>query len=438
MTLPPLAVCRRILKLHALIGSSAAHEADTARLKLLALLAEYRLSWNDLPAIVAATHDDTTSHARPTPQAETEVPEVNVLDLVLRLIELHIAITADERMAAALWILHTHVFDRFTFTPRLALLSPVRGCGKTSLLVLLELLTEDPFRTDNVTPAAIYHYLDHKPYSALLIDEADNLDLSRNGIMRAVFNAGHRHGGSIARFVDGQARKFPVFAPLALAAIGTLPLPLLHRSITINMQRQSGEKRTKRLDERDPRFVSSREQIKKWATSCTLARAPAIPSELRDRAADNWEVLLAIADDLGHGHAARSAAIQLSSRRLYEDPGVTLLADIRAVFDESGVDRLASATLVERLLAIDDSLWAEWRGPNDERAPRKLTQGELARLLRPFHIRPRTIWPARRRPDDRSSRGYWRHQFESAWRAYCPLGDTPTHQSKINSAHEAA
>jgi hypothetical protein len=37
MTLPPPAVCRRILKLHAMIGSSAAHEADTARLKLLAL-----------------------------------------------------------------------------------------------------------------------------------------------------------------------------------------------------------------------------------------------------------------------------------------------------------------------------------------------------------------------------------------------------------------
>ncbi len=151
-----------------------------------------------------------------------------------------------------------------------------------------------------------------------------------------------------------------------------------------------------------------------------------MPAALRNRAADNWRVLLSIAGDLGYGEDARSAAVTLNADRPDEDPGVALLADVRTVFRAVGVDRIASSPLVEALIGLDDGLWNEWRGPSDDRPPRKLTQGELSRMLRPFGIRPKTIWPARRRPGDRSSRGYLRSQFEAAWRAYCPSADTPT------------
>jgi len=40
----------------------------------------------------------------------------------------------------ALWIVHTHVYSRFIVTPRVALTSPVRGCGKTSALSLISSL----------------------------------------------------------------------------------------------------------------------------------------------------------------------------------------------------------------------------------------------------------------------------------------------------------
>jgi hypothetical protein len=52
------------------------------------------------------------------------------------------------------------VFDKFEVTPRLALLSPVRGCGKTTVLRLIEFLTPEVHRTDNVTAASIYHQLE--------------------------------------------------------------------------------------------------------------------------------------------------------------------------------------------------------------------------------------------------------------------------------------
>jgi hypothetical protein len=202
-------------------------------------LAEYSLTWNDLPTILAAIDDSTTGYgAAPAPPPST-APAVNVLDLILVLVEQHIGLTPEQRRAVALWILHTWVFDRFTFTPRLALLSPVRGCGKTTLLVLLELVSANGYRSDNITAAAIYHLLGRRKHT-LCCDEGDNLGLLKNAVLKSVFNAGHRRGGAVDRFMGGWTRKFVVFAPLAVAAIGTLPLPLMHRSVTINMQRRAG------------------------------------------------------------------------------------------------------------------------------------------------------------------------------------------------------
>jgi hypothetical protein len=150
-----------------------------------------------------------------------------------------------------------------------------------------------------------------------------------------------------------------------VAAIGMLPLPLLDRAIALNMQRAGGI-RLKPFDEGDPAYVAAREEIRKWAATCSLALHPEMPPELRNREADNWRVLLSIADDLGHGEAARSAAVMLCANRPDEDPGVTLLGDIRGVFQALGVDRIASSALVKELIGLDDGRWNEWRGPNDD------------------------------------------------------------------------
>jgi Protein of unknown function (DUF3631) len=440
MTMPPPNVCRRIRGSFFLLKSPNPGEARNARDRLNHLLLKWGLKWEDIAACVAIANEDDERRARegrtsntaaaPTP-ATDDGSHINVLDLVLRLVELHVDITPDERMAVALWILHTYVFGRFTISPRLALLSPVRGCGKTTLLILLELVCADPYRDDNISAAAIYHLLGTREYT-LLLDEGDNLGLFSNHVLRSVFNAGHRRGGSVTRFISGRPRKYIVFAPLATAAIGTLPLPLMHRSVVINMQRHPpGGPTLQRLDELDPTFPKLRGLIQRWASHCKLELDPKMPSELHNRAADNWRVLLAIADDLKHGaegvrhdQLARAAAIALNAYMLEEDPAVIALTDIRYVFDEQRVDRIRSADLVAAMHALD-SLWLDWRGPKDDRPPHKLNQSELARLLRPFGIRPRSIWPAHRRRSDkhlRSAKGYWRVDFEPAWGAFRHTG----------------
>jgi hypothetical protein len=396
MTMPPPNACRRIRQLFLLLNSPNPNEAANARDKLDRLLLKWGLKWEDIGACVAIANEDDerrareASAARAGSTATTSAPSgddgsrINVLDLVLRLIELHINITPHERMAGALWLLHTYVFGNFSVTPRLALLSPVRGCGKTTLLTLLELLCRDPYKDDNITPASIYHLLGAREYT-LLLDEGDNLGLFSNHVLRSVFNAGHRRGGSITRFISGRPRKYTVFAPLATAAIGSLPLPLMHRSVVINMQRHPrGGPKLQRLDEFDPVFPKARDLIKRWAANRKLDLDPEMPYELHNRAADNWRVLLAIADDLKHGadgirhdKAARAAAVALNAYMLDEDPAVVALADIRYVFDERDVGRIGSADLVAAMHTLD-SMWLDWRGAKDDRPPHKLNQSELA------------------------------------------------------------
>ena len=102
----------------------------------------------------------------------------------------------------ALWLLHTYCFNRFTITPRLALISPVNGCGKTTLLAVMEKLAYRPQRMDHTTPAVIFQTI-HRTPGTLLVDEADNLGLNVNGILRAIFNSGHRQGGNVRRYMGG-------------------------------------------------------------------------------------------------------------------------------------------------------------------------------------------------------------------------------------------
>ena len=405
---------KRLVQLHAMLGSTIAGEAESARQRILELLSRYRKNWSDLTNLLkgdaAADADtwtpawddsrDAKQHAGNAvdaglPEAAVKEPP-NVLELVHFILQEYVDMKPHEYIAAALWVLTTHVFDRFTISPRLAFTSPVRGCGKTTALAVIEQLAFRPERMDNATPAVIYHLID-RLQGTLLIDEADNLGLHTNGILRAVLNSGHRKGGSIRRVIKGAPKKFSTFAPMAVAAIGSLPLPLMQRSVIIHMEKTAGGGSIKRV-------------------------------------ADNWRVLISIADCFGPAWArlAREAAVTFAHAYHDEDAGVVLLSDIRTVFDRVAADRMASVDLIAALLDIEESGWSEYRGVRDDQQPRKLSAGEMARLLRPFGIRPRSVWPAGKRHKNASShKGYWRAQFESSWARYCESGGTTAQTANV-------
>jgi hypothetical protein len=193
---------------------------------------------------------------------------------------------------------------------------------------------------------------------------------------------------------------------LLAAGIGRFPLPLMHRAVVIEMQRYDGSGELKRFAGRDPVIDYIFGRLRSWASEVELDAEPQLPPQLRNRQADNWRPLIAIADTFGPewDRLARDAAIEFARAHQDEDPAVLMLNDIRCIFDQRRVDRLSSKALVAALNDIDDSMWCEWRGPRGDQQPRGLSQGGLAQMLMPFAIRPRTIWP----PDRIARRSYWR------------------------------
>jgi len=303
----------------------------------------------------------------------------------------------------------------------------------TTLLNIVNELASKTQKTDHITAAVLFRLID-RDRPTLLLDEADNQDLPNNPILRAVINSGHHCGGKIMRYLDGQIVGFSTFAPLAFATIGTLPLPVMHRSIVIHMQRSPAD-----LIRFDPRTIPDQpldcaivyRETFNWATRCTLNLDPQLPEGLRNRPADNWRPLVSIADACSPqwGEAAREAAVA-PSKGQDEDLGVLLLSNIREIFDRRPMtDRLASAVIVTELNEMTDVLWSEWRGSQGDQAPRRLSPAQLAQMVAPFGIRPKTIWPPRRGIGTRSSKGYFRNQFESTWASYCD--GTPAQRNNL-------
>ena len=139
--------------------------------------------------------------------------------------------------ATALWIVHTFLMDVFNISPMLAITSPEKRCGKSTLLDILGLVTRCPLPTANATPAANIRVVEmYRP--TLLIDEADTF-LDNRSELRGILNSGHRRGTAyVLRTVgdDHEPRKFSTWAAVAIAMIGRLPGTLEDRSIPVALR----------------------------------------------------------------------------------------------------------------------------------------------------------------------------------------------------------
>jgi hypothetical protein len=237
----------------------------------------------------------------------------------------------------------------------------------------------------------------------------------------AVLNAGHdRQSAHVIRCVgdDDEPRTFRVWSPVAIAAIGRIPDILMDRSVVVAMKRKAPGESVKRFRRREQAAVADlRRKCELWAidVSRTLRDAqPEIPGELNDRAADNWEPLLAIADAAGENWSqrARKASVLLSGGEADDEntQGEALLSDVRKVFEVRETDRLSTKMLLDDLAKLEGRPWGE------ASKGRPLTSHHLGRLLRRFEIRPGTI----RLNDGTTPKGYMRADFEDAWTRYIP------------------
>jgi hypothetical protein len=341
-----------------------------------------------------------------------------LLDDLATRIRRHVVVSPEAVHAIALWILHSWAIDCATTTPRLALVSPLPRCGKSTLLDLLGALVRRPLQAAHATTAALFRIVEASRPTVLL-DEIDSF-LKDNEEMRGMLNSGHSRTGCVLRVVGAELepRRFSTFAAKALAGIGRLPATIADRSIVVAMRRKSAGDIAERLNlaRIGDECLPLRRRCRRWAEdSAEALRAadPPIPDELDDRAADGWRVLLAIADLAGGDWSsrARSAAVVLSIDRDGSDRTslARLLGDLRELFEREQAERLASERVVGLLTADADSPWTEYR------RGRPLSQKQLADLLRPVDVRPRTI-----RLPTGQAKGYQRDDFGDAWARYLP------------------
>jgi hypothetical protein len=145
-----------------------------------------------------------------------------------------------------------------------------------------------------------------------------------------------------------------------------------------------------------------------------VAAHPQIPPGLNDRAADIWEPLLALADLAGGDwpDLARHAAVGLSASAQEADPIGALLWDIFVLFATSQVNRMFSRTLVEALNGFTERPWSALR------KGKAITELWLAQQLRPYGVRPRTIWIG-----DTAAKGYLDEDFREAFQRYIPRSE---------------
>ena len=103
--------------------------------------------------------------------------------------------------ALTLWVLHSFVFREFQHSPRLALLSPVRGCGKSLALNLCEKLCAKARKFGSTSTAVLPRLIDSEG-PTLLLDEADNLGFSNDLTLCAILNDGWEEGGVRALVIN--------------------------------------------------------------------------------------------------------------------------------------------------------------------------------------------------------------------------------------------
>jgi len=364
--------------------------------------------------------DDAGMQGRAISFPETEswpqpVDGAALLDEISRTIGAHVIMPEASRDSCALWAAHTYLLDCTMISPRLAITSPTRGCGKTTALDVISQLVLRPLPAANVSASAIFRVVEgFRP--TLMIDEADSF-LRDNEELRGVLNSGHRKGGAVLRNVgdDHEPRSFSTYSACAIALIGQLPGTLTDRSVSIMLTRRKRDEEITpfRLDRVDHLVVLAR-QLVRWTQENQVAIAatePEMPTGVYNRAADNWRPLLAVAEVAGGNWLTRGQKAALASVEADIDDAALLellLGDIRTIFTNRALDRIPSAVLAEALADMEGRPWAEYG-----RSEKPITPGKLARLLKPLVIVPENI-----RIGDKVPKGYLLERFKEAFARY--------------------
>lgn len=416
-------------------ASGATRDVVRKRLQKIGIT---RASVDEAFAIPKATPRPSKPIGRADPEPAAEPQDTGqLLGDLRRAVLAHVVVPEKAGTAIALWVMHTWALEAAEYTPRLALTSPTKRCGKSTVLDLLDPLCSKSLRTSNVSAAALYRIVEAgRP--TLLVDESDSFLGDAQGV-RNVLNAGYQRTGQVLRCVgeNFEPTPFACFAAVAIASIGALPGTVADRSITVQMARKVSGDSTERLNRAARKHLEAfRPRLARWAADSMpkLENAdPAMPERLNDRQRDVCGPLVAIADLAGGSWPveARAALVALCAANEGDAADVRERA-LAAVWTQyqDGAEFIPLRELVDEMNADESAGWATAvRG-------RPLDTGTLARWLKPFGAvsRQHRIAHPDGQGEDRP-RGYFRADLEPIAQRYlaaggAPARDTEPHQDK--------
>jgi putative DNA primase/helicase len=320
-------------------------------------------------------------------------------------------------IAAALWIMFTWTIDCFDNAPILNISSPEKQCGKSTLLKIIGKLVRRPLSCSNLTESTLFRSIEEfNP--TLAIDEADTFFKMNEGL-RGIVNSGHtRDNAFVLRTVGDQheVRKFSTWGAKVIAGIGKLSETVHDRSIVLPLQRKRTNDKTEKTRNVDKSIfeVLARKLLRFAQDNADTLKAtrPNLPENISDRAMDNWEPLLAIAELCGAEYAKKGfeAAQVLSGHgQGASSRGTELLIDIKKSFEKRGTetDKISSENLIIDLCKDQERPWATLNGG------KAITPRHLGKYLKEYGIQSKTV-----RIGNDIFKGFERNQFEDAWERY--------------------
>lgn len=385
-------------------------------------LDDYLAAGNTIEQLWEYVEDELRPKPEPQENRKPALPTAKLLGYIDNLLTRYVHFPGGgehERVALALFVLHTWSIESADVTPYLYVKSPQKQSGKTRLLEVLGLACRDARRTSSITEAAIYQAVEAwRP--TLLIDEVDAVfggRSERTDALRGILDAGNARGDSAIRGTqEMEPREFGTFCPKVLAGIdtGKLPDTIRDRSIVIALERKRHDEPVGRLrrrkiaadiDELETRLA---DWAAEHAEELSDYECELIPG-ISDRLEDGWEPLLAIAE-LASGdwpQRARDAAVALAAgaEDAAEDHGQLLLAALQDIFE--GREAITTNEICIELNGDEELPFGAYRKGDG------IDGRGLANRLRPHGIRPTTL-----RIDGKTPKGYRRAQLLEAWARY--------------------
>lgn len=358
-------------------------------------------------------------------------PVIDAADLFRRVLAYMLRFAAYPSREAAhahlFWIVHSHLMSAWFQTPRLAIISPEPGSGKSRVLEITGCLVPSPLFTVMSSPAFIMRRVaDRSAPPTVLFDEIDAIfgpKAKGSEELRAMINSGYRRGASIGRCTSDKDNnigtvEFPTYGAVAMAGLGDLPETIGVRSIQIRMRRRLPHEKVE--DFRPQRHEAEghvlADELAAWAKAVEhLAESmePSMPEGVVDRDADVWTPIVCVGELAGGEwpdiarHVAQHFVTERKAGGMMSLPG-QLLQDIWKWFN--GCEAITTQDLLNALNGDEEAPWGSIRGHG-----RGLDPYKLASMLKPFGVQPKAL-----RIGVLNLRGYERSSFHDAWCRYIP------------------